>query len=231
MILNRNRIRRILVRSLGEIKHTLSEEAQCEMAVPSYLRGNRISQWVAWKKIDHVLRMCGNTSGLTVMDFGCGTGILFDPLSQGCVRLYGVDNELGFARITATQLPGENIILLDPGAVASEVPDCSLDVIIAANVLEHLTSTSSCIDQFAAKSKQRGILIVCGPTENALYRLGRLLLKLSGFRQFTGNYHVRSIDHVLGEIRSRKDYQETGRLHFPGPGPFALYRIVKFRKQ
>ncbi len=231
MIFDKKQTRRSLERSFAEIKNTLPEKIQSEMAIPSYLAGNSVSRWVAWKKIEHTLRMCGDSENLHIMDYGCGTGILLGPLSGHCARLYGVDVELDFASATCTRISSENVILLEPDAVQSGIPDQSLDIIIAANVLEHMTSIDPCIDGFSIKLKKGGILIVCGPTENALYRTGRFLLRISGCWQFTGDYHVSQIDQILRAIRVRPEYEETGHIHFPGPGPAALYRIVKFRKK
>ena len=56
----------------------------------------------------------------------------------------------------------------------------TVDVILAAEVLEHIEPLGPTLESFRRWLKPSGRLLVSLPTENALYRFGR---RLAGFRQ------------------------------------------------
>jgi hypothetical protein len=70
-------------------------------------------------------------------------------------------------------------------------------LVLALDVLEHVADLKETIAAIAAAMAPEGRLIVSGPTENALYRLGR---RLAGF---SGHYHRRAVGDVEAALRER----------------------------
>src|SRR6266496_1212616 len=76
----------------------------------------------------------------------------------------------------------------------SEISSNSLDIIIAADVLEHVQELEEYIGFFLDKLKRSsGRLIISGPTENIAYKIGRIL---AGFGD-KGDYHLTNVDRLI----------------------------------
>ena len=230
MKINKARVRQVLERSYAEAEKYLDSKTLSEMGLPSYLEGTSLSRWCAWRKLKHILHCCGQPWNANILDYGCGSGVLFDSLFPHCERLYAADIELGMARITSGLLGLNEIVFLHPEDIAETISNKTLDIVIAANVLEHVSSLSDCLDIFADKLKEEGLLIISGPTENRMYRLGRAYLKRMGFEKFTGGYHTRNIHQIFQEIE-RQRFRKTRHITFPLPEPLSLYWVGKFEKR
>jgi 2-polyprenyl-3-methyl-5-hydroxy-6-metoxy-1,4-benzoquinol methylase len=228
MQIDRPYTERLLREALKGLKERLDPGALAEMGIPSYLEGNPLSRWFAWRKARHLLELCGNPAGAHVLDYGCGSGIMFPALLTCSETIYAADTYPVLAEWVAKGLNSEKIHLIVPGDVEERIGDGSLNLVLAANVLEHVSAPAEIVSQFRRKLGRDGSLIVSGPTENGLYRVGRRCLNLLGHKEFTGAYHVRTIRPIFKEIENlgfRLD--RVVRMPFPGPG--ALYWIGRFR--
>lgn len=220
-----------LINTLEKTGDSISSLAIAEMAIPSYLYGNALSRWFAWRKVEKIIEMCGDLRNANIMDFGCGTGILFNYLQQGSQVLYGVDIELEFAKEMANQLNMKQTKFFHPDKIDNIIPDSSLDIVIAANVLEHVPSLSWCLELFWKKLKEGGFIIISGPTENKIYRTGRTLLRLLGHKEFTGEYHETDINQIFNSA-NKLNFIEIKKIKIPNIiNPIALYWIGKFVKK
>lgn len=222
-------VKKIIGRAYERQKERVGSDQIAEMAIPSYLGGNAASRWFAWSKVALNLKVCGNPSNAHILDYGCGSGIMFHPLRDHFERLYAVDINYEVAKTTAGLLNLDRIRFLYPDALDSAVGDGTLDIIFAANVLEHVDSLEGCLGMFKRKLKKNGVVIVSGPTENFLYGMGRRILLATGHREFKGDYHVTNIHHIHDTFIGM-NYERVELNKFPFPGPFALYWILKFRK-
>ena len=156
------------------------------------------------------------------MDFGCGTGVLLEEASQHAQRVYGVDPVLEPAQLLVDEWKLDKVTLLTPVQAAEEIPGKSLDIILAAEVLEHIDPLEPTLTFFRSRLKPEGKLLVSLPTENTLYRLGR---RLSRFR---GEYHHSSAVAIHQSIT--KSGFRTDRLQkIPAPGPLSIYWVVTYR--
>jgi 2-polyprenyl-3-methyl-5-hydroxy-6-metoxy-1,4-benzoquinol methylase len=100
---------------------------------------------MAWRRVEVVARFFrnihsnqGDKRGPTVMDFGCGTGVLFDEVSHFAEKVYGVDIVLDPARLLVDEWELGKVTLLSPEDAKQRIPENSVDTIIAAEVLEHI---------------------------------------------------------------------------------------------
>ena len=200
------------------------------MAIPSYLHRNPALRWMAWRRVivtaKHLAAAAGsggNGRQTTIMDFGCGTGVLLEECSRHAERVYGVDLVLDSARFLTREWALDRVTLLTPTEAAAQVAPESLDLIVAAEVLEHVEPLEPALEQFRTWLKPGGRLVVSLPTENFLYKLGR---RLAGF---SGHYHhatAATIDPVITSVGFRK--QNTEKV--PIGGPMSIYWVIDYTR-
>jgi SAM-dependent methyltransferase len=211
---------------LERIAKGLSDEDRAEMAIPSYLHSNPALRWMAWRRLEVVvdsLRRLAPPRGSSsvALDFGCGSGVLFRDTLARYDRVIGVDLVLTAAKALVAELDLQNVTLHTPAEADAVVPPASVDVLIAAEVLEHVDDLPPTLTQFKNWLKPNGRLLVSLPTENRLYRLGR---RLAGF---SGHYHhsnAASIDEKLQAFGFRRHTLSQ----IPGPGPLSIYWVMEY---
>jgi hypothetical protein len=92
-------------------------------------------------------------------------------------------------------------------------------------VLEHIEGLPAYLSKLSAKLNTGGKLIVSGPTESVIYKLGRVV---AGFGD-KGDYHHTNIDRLIDDITSHGfNILRTVRLPFPLPP--TLFKICEFVK-
>jgi 2-polyprenyl-3-methyl-5-hydroxy-6-metoxy-1,4-benzoquinol methylase len=210
---------------LRQIAGSLPPEVCAEMALPSYLHRNPAMVWMATSRLRVVAQWARERmgAGATLMDFGCGAGVLFPDLGPRAGRLYGVDLVLAPARTMVEYLHLDNVVLLLPAELPARIPAESVDVLICGEVLEHVDALPNLLQVLREKLRPEGRLMVTAPTENALYRLGR---RLAGFQ---GDYHVRDAEAVH-EAVLRSGFRQVRSRPLPLPGPLAIYRVFEYER-
>jgi len=218
-------MRRIPDALLAQMAAHLSEDDRDEMAIPSYRHRNPVMRWMAWRRVEVVARrlerlFAGGGKDRAVVDFGCGTGVLFEQALKGARRVVGVDLVLDSARVLAKEWRLD-VELMTPDEAQDALEPDSIDIVVAAEVLEHVEPIEDALGMFKTWLKKDGTLLVSLPTENRLYRLGR---RLAGFH---GHYHhdnAKSIDQAIRDAGFRR----RARSHIPMPGPLAIYWVVEY---
>lgn len=208
---------------------SVSAEDRDEMAIPSYLHRNPAMRWMAWRRLEVVAGFLRDSSatadssaGRTIMDFGCGTGVLFEEASQHADRVLGIDIVLEPARLLVDEWNLTKVSLLHPDHVIGEFPHKCIDTIIAAEVLEHIDDLEETLEFFRRSLRPDGALIVSLPTENALYRAGR---RLAGFH---GHYHESNAASIHVELLAA-GFEALRIKKIPAPGPLAIYWVCEYR--
>jgi 2-polyprenyl-3-methyl-5-hydroxy-6-metoxy-1,4-benzoquinol methylase len=199
------------------------------MAIPSYLHPNPALRWMAWRRLQviaerlrHACAQENHESELTVLDFGCGTGVLFDEASKYAGRIYGVDLVLEAAQLLVEEWGLSKVTLLTPDQLKKTVPPGSVDIILAAEVLEHIEPLEDTVLLFRDLLKPNGSLLASLPTENSLYRFGR---RLAGFH---GHYHHLNAEQIDREI-TQMGFLKDRVQKVPAGGPFAIYWVIDYR--
>ncbi|MDH5527494.1 MAG: class I SAM-dependent methyltransferase [Nitrospirota bacterium] len=208
-------IREILQATVQDIpEHDLDE-----MAIPSYTHSNPLIRWLMWRRYRVIERMAELAPDENVLEFGCGIGLFLATLSGQGRTVSAIDLFPQFARTLAERM---QLQVAFP-ATLDQVPDASLDLIVAADVLEHVDDLPGWVRRFGSKLKPGGRMLVSGPTENIAYRIGRFVAGFSG----KGDYHHTDIDDI------RRVFEENGLRAVRGVNlPFAvpphLFRIFRF---
>lgn len=210
---------------LTEMARSVSEDEASEMAIPSYLHKNIIMRWMAFRRLEVLIEWMKayHRSALKILDFGCGTGILFPAASELAEKIYGLDLQLNPAKILIKHYGIEYVRLITPETFDESIQDEEIDLIICSEVLEHIPDLTAILSQFQRKLNSGGHLFVTAPTESSLYRLGR---KLAGFQ---GDYHVQNAGTINRKIQEA-NFDMVRRKYIPLPGPFAIYWALDYVK-
>ena len=186
-------------------------ESRDEMAAPSYLHPNPLIRWLFWKRLDAVAdflseRGARYASGL---DFGCGIGVQLPTLSAMTDLVYATDLVLAPGRHVAYRLALGNVTFVEADRLSSLPP---LDYIVSTDVLEHVEDVEAVVRRFGDALKPGGTLVVSGPTESALYKIGRMV---AGFAR-KGGYHRTDIFRVHETItRDRARFDVVAHRALP----------------
>ncbi len=216
---------RIDAETLREMGAILAAEDRDEMAIPSFLHKNPALRWMAWRRVEVVARMLERVcpQGGTVLDYGCGTGVLFEAALTKAGAVVGVDLVLGAAKLWKSRRNLQAVTLLTPPEVDATVADASVDVVVAAEVLEHIDEPAPTLAMFRRVLKPGGSLLVSLPTENRAYKFGR---RMAGF---DGHFHVHNASN-LHTVLLGSGFDVAERSWIPLPGPLAIYMVARYTR-
>lgn len=205
---------------LNEIFKKGASKAYDESTMPSYMHNNKFIAWLFWKRIDTALSIAGDLKNKNVLDFGCGCGVIFKYLYERNCEITGCENK--FYQLSKDIADKLKIQLTLYKRALSEITDIKFDYIFALDVLEHVQDLNEVIDNFLKLSHEKTEIIISGPTENVLYRIGRLLI---GYHE-QGRFHERNIFDIERRF-SEKGLKNiiTKNLY----SPFTLFRVSSWR--
>lgn len=162
--------------------------------------------------IEHLIKNLDKNA--SVLDFGCGTGVLSFELAKQGYAITSIDLDFAPVNILKEHIEyPDNITFLQDDIFNIDFEANKFDCIIALDVLEHIPIDK--LPEFLAKFdyllKKSGTVIVSGPTENFLYKLGR---KLAG-NDFTGHYHETTIGKIKEVFSKRYKVITLKKLIWP----------------
>jgi len=197
-----------------------------ESGFPAYSHPNLLINWLFWKRLHIAINYIEKHAPYkTVLDFGCGSGVMLPFLSHCSQQITAIDIDLVPLGHLQQHIPlAANVRVLDANQVSlSHLTPKSFDLINALDVLEHVDDLAHTVGELLNLLKPGGRLVVSGPTENRLYRIGR---KLAG-PEFSGDYHERGIGEIRHELAQRAHVQPIATLYWPVP----LFEIFVAQKQ
>ena len=162
---------------------------------------------------------------LRCLDFGGGSGVFAASLSTGFERVTLIDRNTDEARDLIARLGIRNVDLVNADVYRHEFPMRMFDAVTAADVLEHFTDPREPIARIRRWMSDDGVLFTSLPTENACYRLLRLV-----FRKKKPIDHYHSAAEVEAMLR-QGGFRKVMGLYHPLLLPiFPLFRISAWRK-
>lgn len=115
----------------------------------------------ACRKFDRDPKNLNCLSGLRILDIGCGAGLLCEPLTRLGAEVVGVDPSA--TNISVAKLHAERSRLtVDYRCTTIEELDANerFDIVLAMEVVEHVTDVGAFLDRCAAVLKPSGLMLV-----------------------------------------------------------------------
>jgi 2-polyprenyl-3-methyl-5-hydroxy-6-metoxy-1,4-benzoquinol methylase len=222
------RINPLLLREVASIEPNAAQRD--EMAGPSYLHPIPFVRWLFLKRLDVVTRclMSNADSYESGLDFGCGLGVMLPTLSAVSRHVCATDLVMAPARRLAGALHLDNVEFVEPADLERQVAPRSLDYVISTDVLEHVDDLPAVVDRFQSWLKPGGRVVVSGPTENAVYKAGRVLAGFGG----KGDYHHTDIHRIHAYItRPGSGFVVAERHVLPIRRLVEAFHIYSYRKR
>jgi 2-polyprenyl-3-methyl-5-hydroxy-6-metoxy-1,4-benzoquinol methylase len=214
--------KRQFVRATREVLTREQSYVLSEAAFPAYANSNPLISYLFWQRVWLTMSHFHDGSHRErALDFGCGGGVLLPFLAQRCQTVVGLDIDLSPHQKlrTLVRFP-ENIEVLDVRQRPLEsFAKGSFDVITALDVLEHVEDLDHTLAGLRTLLKPGGEILVSGPTENWLYKIGR---RIAG-SAYSGDYHVRNISDIHSALTQHFRVVPLATL-YPFLPLFKLYR-------
>jgi 2-polyprenyl-3-methyl-5-hydroxy-6-metoxy-1,4-benzoquinol methylase len=156
-----------------------------ETCVPSYCHANPLARLASWLRLFTAVKLARQIlpGANKVLDFGASTGELGRLLGSKCDYHFIEQDEAPASYLASTQPRATRTTLQ---AAQVEAYDC----VFALDSLEHNDNYAELLQLLRTKIAPSGILILSGPTENWLYKLGR---RIAGF---DSHYHMTNISAI-----------------------------------
>ena len=213
---------RIKAKDLKEIARGYPDSVADEMAVPSYTHWNPLIRWLMRKRLAVVQDLCDGLQVKVALDYGTGTGVMLPFLSKIADRVVALDKFIMPVTRLCELHKLRNVELKEVDTLPVPLPNKSVDLILCLDVLEHIGKLQEITRELVRVLKPGGRVVVSGPSENMLYKLGRLI---AGFRK-KATYHHWNIDDVNKSLGTYLTLIQRRTLW----GPVRLFDISFFRK-
>ena len=104
-------------------------------------------------------------AGKRVLDAGCGTGYGSAELAQSAADVTGVDIAADAIEYAKTNYPIPGLRFIESSCTAVPFPPESFDVLVAFEVIEHLSDHRAFLDECARLLTREGLFIVSSPNK------------------------------------------------------------------
>lgn len=194
-----------------------------EAAFPAYSNANPFIRFLFWQRIRVVMRLVGDCERGAALDFGCGGGAMLPFLARRARRVLGLDVDLAPHRLMSRHIPLEQHVSVESvlERPLEQFESGSFDLILALDVLEHVSDLTGTVSHLVRLLRPGGQLIVSGPTENLVYRIGR---RFAG-PEYSGDYHVRDIHDIRATLENVAEVRTAATLFYPVP-LFKIYTVT-----
>ena len=217
--MNSSEFRDYKIRYRSAIRKVLDEAERGrldESGFPAYSHLNPLINWLFWQRLRTAMNFIEKHAPYeNVLDFGCGSGVMLPFLAQHSRQVTAIDIDLLPVESLKKYIPlAENVRVLDAKQISlPQLTPKSFDLINALDVLEHVDDLSTTLSDLLNLLKPRGRLVISGPTENTIYRIGR---KLAG-PEFSGEYHERGTAEIKRELARLAGVRQIATLYWPAP--------------
>ena len=140
--------------------------------------------------------------GKRVLDAGCGTGYGSAELAQSAAEVTGVDIAADAIEYASANYPIADLRFIESSCTAVPCPAESFDLVVAFEVIEHLTDYRVFLDECARVLTRQGLLIVSSPNKR-YYAETRSATGPNPFHEheFEAGEFVRELERVFPSVR------------------------------
>jgi ubiquinone/menaquinone biosynthesis C-methylase UbiE len=196
----------------------------------TYSSPNPIVRSYFWSRLRRIAEIAAQSSAEVILDIGCGNGQLLEILAyrhtDSCSVGIDISRDIYFTKEKPELKLCQNVHFVR--ADCAHLPfrhECS-QVTFCASVLEHMLKVEPVLDEISATLAPSGKLIVGIPTENWVYRLGRIVVRL---RKPVDHYH--SAEYLEPILKRKFTQSRVLKLPFQlVPRHLSLYVIVVYVK-
>ncbi|MFK7000549.1 class I SAM-dependent methyltransferase [Flavobacterium oreochromis] len=205
-----------------------TDEVLSEAAFPAYAHKNPLIDYIFWKRLKIVANYIDKKKKdkTDVLDFGCGSGVFSYVLtSKGC-NVTAIDLNLQPVRILSEKIKfPQHINFIENDIFKVDFKHSKFDYIVALDVLEHIpiSELEDYLILFTDLLKENGEIIISGPTENIIYKIGR---KLAG-SDFTGHYHETNIARIKDVFLRKCKVHTLSKIFWP----ITLFEVFVSKKK
>ncbi len=173
-----------------------------------------------WKRYEIIVQLAQKAS-TPILEIGCGSGVFLREMNRSASTVSAIDIFPEYAdRLNENRSLKAQFI-----SNVEELDDQSVDLIVAADVLKHITDLDPWLTLFSDKLRDGGRFIVSRPRENFVYQIDRII---AGFGD-KGDYHHTNIDKLIEKI-GNCGFRALRRRNLPFVVPPHLFRICEFVK-
>jgi len=205
---------------LKKLANLPQSEKTDELSAPLYLHKNFLVRKTFIDRFKIAYRLA-SFKDKSVLDYGCGSGIFLQSISDEINKGIGVDLDTETAKKI---ISADNIILKEIKSEKDIEDFSNIDIITSFDVLEHIPNLKSVLETIRKILNPEGTIIISGPTENFLYRLARRITRfgLSG-RILGEEEHVSNIQDI------KKLMENSGFTITKNVNLWNLFHITRFK--
>ncbi len=188
----------------------------------------RHSAWVVrelfWNRLQRLVALCPRAEQGRVLDLGGGSGILLPTLSKMFRQVVCLDRFTDEAYNVVHHYALSNVTLIQGNLLRMGLTDEAFDVVIAADVLEHVRALpQACHEIYRITNAS---LLITGPTENLLYQVGRLVF---GFQKPVDHFYTyRQVERHIKDVGFALHRRSYTPIHLSEP--FSAFGVAHFIK-
>ncbi|PIN75605.1 hypothetical protein COV18_02045 [Candidatus Woesearchaeota archaeon CG10_big_fil_rev_8_21_14_0_10_37_12] len=178
--------------------------------------GTKTGRYYSKEWLRYMIKKAKVSEGSTVLDIGCGTGILYEVLREEGLdcKYIGADLSPEMISVGKKRYPSIDLRIMDSEKL--DFPDKSVDFIFMKAVLHHLPNPVKALSEMKRVAKKT--VIVSEPLNNILTELPRYLLKklTNHFDEDHTHFSSKEMKNMLAKthIKNAKVYY-FGYLAYP----------------
>lgn len=188
-----------------------------------------LTSWLYRHRLEMALDLLGSGPYGTILEAGCGSGILLPSLASRTARLFAVDlhRAMGFVR-SMLAAEGVTASLATGNVCATGYGDLSFDALVCVSTLEHLhpAELEATVAEFKRILRPGGVVIVGIPASGWAMDL---LFHMIGFSEI-GDHHVSTRSTIEAELKRHFQIEAERRLPSLGPRSASLYTVLRCRR-
>ena len=206
-------------------RETLEQVYQNHHKTTLYFSKNPVVREIFWKRLKTLYRLIDEAdhSKDAALDFGGGNGVFLPSLSQLFSRVICIDLDTKRASRIAAIFDLKNVTPLSGDLNNEALLEKPVDVIVAADVLEHFRDLSRPVRSIAGFLKNEGFLYTSLPTENRIYVL---LRKFFNLKKPEDHFHTA---YEVEKFLSLNGFKRLRRRYIPFPF-FPLFLVSQWKK-
>lgn len=178
------------------------------------------------KRFEMALDFLGEDVPGTILDLGCGSGVVFPELGKRCKTVIATDLTMDYARLSRlVQLENLSVGIFQSNALKVPLSNESVDRVISISLLEHVPGVFNAVHEIHRILKNDGIAIIGVPVQRLLLITFFLLARIDYKK-----YHVTDYTEVMDAVSKLFRKVEIKYFPFYLPKKQSLYVVLKCYK-